>query len=164
MSAAATRCRPSARASPGPPAGLELEARASRNEDTSLAKQTRKIWLITLIAWLLDKTKWKVAGFDPLAYRTNTAANTDFRKFDDMLRMTVDCGPDVVAEAKALLKEARQRGVLAYGLWEQPAALMTCIVPSPLTHDHMHFLDGAEGGYAHAALQLKAQMKETPVP
>ena len=60
----------------------------------------------------------------------------------------------------AWAEEARQRGVLAYGLWEQPAALMTCIVPSPLTHDHMHFLDGAEGGYACAALQLKAQLKE----
>lgn len=143
-----------------PPAGLELEARASRGEKTSLAKQKRVIWLITLIAWVLDKTKWKVAGFDPLAYRTNTAANTDFRKFDDMLRMTVDCGPDVLAKVKDLLEEAHQRGVLAYGLWEQSAALMTCIVPSPLTHDHMHFLDGAEGGYARAALQLKAQMRD----
>lgn len=143
-----------------PPAGLELEARASRSDETPLAKQKRKLWLITLIAWLLDKTKWKVAGFDPLAYRTNTAANTDFRKFDDMLRMTVDCGPEVLTEVKAILEEARQRGVLAYGLWEQSAALMTCIVPSPLTHDHMHFLDGAEGGYARAAFQLKAQLKD----
>ncbi len=142
-----------------PPAGLELEARASRN-GTPLAKQRRKIWLITLIAWVLDKTKWKVAGFDPLAYRTNTAANTDFRRFDDMQRKTVDCGPEVLTEVKAILEEARDKGVLAYGLWEQSAALMTCIVPSPLTHDHMHFLDGAEGGYARAAIDLKAQMKE----
>ena len=33
---------------------------------------------------------------------------------------------------------------------------MTCIVPSPLTRDHLHFIDGAAGGYAMAATFLKA--------
>ena len=28
---------------------------------------------------------------------------------------------------------------------------MTCIVPSPFADDHVHFLDGAGGGYALAA-------------
>ncbi len=32
---------------------------------------------------------------------------------------------------------------------------MTCIVPSPFTDDHIHFLDGAGGGYALAAKSLK---------
>jgi hypothetical protein len=32
---------------------------------------------------------------------------------------------------------------------------MTCIVPSPFTDDHVHFLDGAGGGYALAAKSLK---------
>ena len=146
-----------------PPAGLDLEARASR-QDAPLAKQRRKIRLITLIAWVLDKTRWKVGGFDPWAYRTNTSLNTDFRKFDDVLRMTVDCGPDVLAEIKGLLAHAREKGVLRYGLWEQPAALMTCIVPSILTNDHMHFLDGAEGGYARAALDLKAHPQPETSP
>lgn len=35
---------------------------------------------------------------------------------------------------------------------------MTCIVPSPLSRDHMHFVDGADGGYAAAASRLKQQM------
>jgi hypothetical protein len=35
---------------------------------------------------------------------------------------------------------------------------MTCIVPSPLQRDHVHFVDGASGGYAMAASQLKAKM------
>ena len=35
------------------------------------------------------------------------------------------------------------------------SAVMTCIVPSPLTNDHMHFVDGGSDGYALAAVQLK---------
>ncbi len=140
-----------------PPEGLELEARASRSGDTTLGKQLRKLRLMTLIAWLLDRTGWKVGGFDPRAYRTDTASNTDFRKFDDMLRMTVDCDSDTLSELKSLLGQAHAAGTLRFGLWEQSAALMTCIVPSALARDHMHFLDGADGGYARAALHLKAQ-------
>jgi hypothetical protein len=32
---------------------------------------------------------------------------------------------------------------------------MTCVVPSALTPDHMHFVDGAGGGYAAAASRLR---------
>jgi hypothetical protein len=31
-------------------------------------------------------------------------------------------------------------------------------VPSPFTRDHMHFIDGAAGGYAMAAKNLKASL------
>ena len=33
---------------------------------------------------------------------------------------------------------------------------MTCIAPMPSKSNHVHFIDGAEGGYTQAALQLKA--------
>ena len=33
---------------------------------------------------------------------------------------------------------------------------MTCIAPLPSHSDHVHFIDGAAGGYTLAALQLKA--------
>jgi hypothetical protein len=32
---------------------------------------------------------------------------------------------------------------------------MTCFVPSPTRRDHIHFVDGAMGGYAAAARSLK---------
>ena len=34
---------------------------------------------------------------------------------------------------------------------------MTCIVPSILRDDHIHFVDGADGGYTAAAAAMKAQ-------
>ena len=32
---------------------------------------------------------------------------------------------------------------------------MTCVVPSVLTSDHMHFVDGVGGGYAAAAEKIR---------
>ena len=34
---------------------------------------------------------------------------------------------------------------------------MTCIVPSITQDDHIHFIDGAAGGYARAVAQLKTR-------
>ena len=42
-----------------------------------------------------------------------------------------------------------------YGLHRQDAAMMTCFTPSALRSDHVHFIDGARGGYASAATALK---------
>ena len=35
---------------------------------------------------------------------------------------------------------------------------MTCLVFSLEASDHLHFIDGADGGFALAARQLKAQL------
>jgi hypothetical protein len=60
-----------------------------------------------------------------------------------------------------VLERARVEGVADHGLHRQAAALMTCFVPSPLAHDHVHFVDGAGGGYAKAAEMLKRQAAAT---
>jgi hypothetical protein len=56
---------------------------------------------------------------------------------------------------RAILDEAAAKGDVLYGLHLQDEALMTCVVPSVLASNHMHFVDGAGGGYALAARQLK---------
>ena len=39
--------------------------------------------------------------------------------------------------------------------------MMTCFTPSALRSDHVHFIDGARGGYASAATALKAMPAES---
>lgn len=105
--------------------------------------------------WLMQQTHQKLGRLDPFLYRRNAAHNTDFRKFDDGLRLTLDCRTEVTARLEALLERAASDGIADYGLHRQGHALMTCIVPSMLHADHMHFVDGADGGYAKAAEMLK---------
>jgi hypothetical protein len=142
-----------------PPPGLELEARASHGA-TPLAARRRKLWWMTLIALIFFRTGLRMGGFDPMHYRRTTAQNSDFRKFDDGLKLTIDCSEAAAAGIEAVLVEAAAAGVLDYGLHRQGEALMTCIVPSIVTDDHMHFIDGAAGGYAKAAEGLKKRVAE----
>jgi hypothetical protein len=140
-----------------PPAGLGLEARASRRPDEPLWLRRAKLWLATLVAWILDRTRWKVGGFDPVVYRRTTARNADWRKFDDGLRLTIDCDSATRAAIEVELCVGAEAGLIEYGLHAQSSALMTCIVPSFMRNDHFHFVDGTDGGYTRAAEMLKSR-------
>ena len=112
--------------------------------------------LSSCLSYVVFRTGLPVAGFSPRRYRRDVAANADFRKYDDGLRLTVAC-PVATADAiERALEAGRAAGVLRFGLSRQEAAVVTCITPSVLRGDHVHFVDGADGGYARAALQLKA--------
>jgi hypothetical protein len=150
----------------GPPLGfiregLVLEAKALSGYRDSLSQIRKGAWVLfqTVLIAVLYTFKKTVGRFDPVQYKRSVASNTDFRKFDDGLKMTVDVDPDTLKKIKARLEGASREGICFYGLHEQDTALMTCIVPSPLSRDHMHFVDGGDGGYAKAATHLKAQMQ-----
>ena len=97
-------------------------------------------------------------GFPGEVYKDQVVANTDFRKFDDTLRMVIDVGEAELAQVRALLEAEHAQGSLAYGIHVAGASLMTCAI-SDYQGDHVHFIDGADGGYALAAKQLKQQLK-----
>ncbi|MEM6373425.1 MAG: DUF3095 domain-containing protein [Pseudomonadota bacterium] len=137
-----------------PPPGATLEAHATRGA-MPLAKRRRQILFETAIAWVLLKTKIKLGGFDPAHYQRTVGGNADFRKFDDGLKMTLDCDAETVARLKVLLDAAQDAGTISYGMHTQDEAMMTCIVPSIMDDSHVHFIDGAAGGYTQAAMAIK---------
>jgi hypothetical protein len=96
-------------------------------------------------------------GFDGKAYPKELVENSDFRKFDEALRMVLDLSDDQLAVIETELERARAEGHLAYGLHRAPSALITCFLRS-FSGNHVHFIDGSDGGYALAARQLKAQL------
>jgi len=140
---------------PWPPTGLEYEVRASAPPHRRLLRRLRILFEAT-VSIILERTGKTLMGLDVQAYKADSATNSDFRKFDDGLKMTVDLDPKRLSRIEALLKSSAGAGVCRYGLHRQDEALMTCIVPSPFMRDHMHFIDGASGGYAMAAANLKA--------
>jgi hypothetical protein len=100
----------------------------------------------------------RVGGFDPGRYLRQLVENTDFRKFDDGLRMTLDCTPELADRIEACLARAVVDRIARYGTHRQDSALITCFVPSPVRSDHVHFVDGAMGGYAAAARLVKTDL------
>jgi hypothetical protein len=90
-------------------------------------------------------------------YREDLVQNSDFRKFDGMLRMVIDGSDAQAIRLEHWLEQERRAGRLAYGMHKSSQALLTCIVHS-YNGQHQHFVDGSEGGYALAARQLKRQL------
>jgi len=90
-------------------------------------------------------------------YKKTVAANTDYKKFDDMLRQILS---GTVAQRKQLeiyLEALHQQGDVIYGMHASPSVLMTCLV-FERENQHMHFVDGSNGGYAMAAKTMKQQI------
>ena len=141
-----------------PPAGLDLEVHASHGA-SSFMKRKIRLLADTFFAWVLFKTGKKAGRFDPVHYAKTLSQNADFKKFEDGLKMTLDCDPTTQAELEILLKSAADKGLITFGLFAQDEALMTCIVPSPLADNHLHFIDGAAGGYTKAATKMKSGVK-----
>jgi hypothetical protein len=139
-----------------PPQGFELEARASRKPGEALWKRRIKVLVWTFFAFVVMRVGIKVGGFIPAKYTRELIDNSDFRKFDDSLRMVLDCTVSLADDIEEHLKANAASGILRYGTHRQHAAMMTCFTPSPTRSNHVHFIDGALGGYAMAASALKS--------
>jgi hypothetical protein len=137
-----------------PPQGLDYEARAARGGPLFVRKGA--VLALTLWAYVVMRLDIKVGAFVPQNYVRQVVENSDFRKYDDGLRMILDCGEELASALAERLARAAENGLVRYGLHRQDAAMMTCFTPSVMRADHVHFIDGARGGYASAATALKA--------
>jgi hypothetical protein len=137
-----------------PPAGVEFEARAVRGGP--LLKRRAFALARTLFVYVVMRFGISVGGFVPKTYVRQVVENSDFRKYDDGLRMVLDCTAELANALTQRLAAAASAGIARYGLHRQDAAMMTCFTPSALRSDHVHFIDGARGGYASAATALKS--------
>ncbi|MBL8583756.1 MAG: DUF3095 domain-containing protein [Rhizobiaceae bacterium] len=136
---------------------LAMEAKAARPAGRRWTFGLGVLAQATLLNVLYRSGK-ALGRFDARRYAAEVSENSDFRKFDDGLKMTVDIDEETLRRVEARLDEAERAGVCAYGLHRQDSALITCLVMSPLAHDHVHFVDGAAGGYTMAAANLKAKV------
>lgn len=143
-----------------PPQGMDYEARIWQSGPLWLRRLG--VYALTLYAYLIMRFKIKIAGFVPENYTRQVVENSDFRKYDDGLRMVVDCTTKLADALDRKLGAAASAGIVRFGLHRQDAAMMTCFTPSALRADHVHFIDGARGGYAQAAVAMKASVLSAP--
>ena len=141
----------------GPWAGLDLELRAMPGSRRSRFWAKFRLAARSIPEYLIYRTGARVGAFDPAVLRREIVGNTDFRKYDDALRMTLDCTRAFADRLEAELAGAEAQGICHFGLQRQAAAQLTCISPPVPGSGHMHFIDGAGGGYAAAAANLKGR-------
>jgi len=92
-------------------------------------------------------------------YRGVVYDTTDHEKFDDTLRMTISGTTAQRQELRDYLDVWRNTGEVVYGMHISDHTLMTCIVFDRFGRQ-VHFLDADDGGYAMAARELKAQIRD----
>lgn len=118
-----------------------------------------KVFLRALMANTLLRLNIAVGGFLPLKYKSEVPLQSDFKKFDDALRMVIDCSLEQSQEIQLYLQKAQQEGIVHYGIHESDNAVVTCLTLSASKGQHVHFVDGEGCGYTMASIQLKKQMK-----
>lgn len=118
-----------------------------------------KIRFIALMGSVMMATNVVTNGYNWGGYKDDMIRHTDHRKFDNMLRMVLAGSSEQREQLDSWLQEKLAAGVLFYGISKSEAALLTCLVFQH-GHDHFHFVDGADGGYALAATHLKQQRRQ----
>lgn len=98
-------------------------------------------------------------GFEGRKYIDDVATNTDFQKFDDTLRIILDSAASQKKALVSYLEQRAEKGDLFYGISVSDATMMTCLI-FERTENHVHFVDGNNGGYTMAARDMKQKMKE----
>ncbi len=130
------------------------------------AKSRSGSWLINLVPvvafhlfiYLTDRFHIRVGGYDPRRYRSEMTVNADFRKLKGNLCLVIDCGESEVAVIERYLESEYKDGRLVYGMHCANHAIITCVVPSASENEHVHFIDGGEGGLWCAAEAMKSQL------
>ena len=137
---------------------FKLWAEEARLQKTIFSLQYLKRFLEIFFCILCFKLNLPLMK-DKDIYMQSIPSHSDYKKFDDMLRMVLDGSKDQLSQMKSFLEDLYQKDKIFYGVHESPQALMTCMVEGLGDGDHIHFIDGSDGGYAMAAKQMKAQMK-----
>lgn len=117
-----------------------------------------KVQLQTIIGKILMALNYETSATDWSQYKPDLARNSDHRKFDDMLRVVISGTSDQRSELETFLQQQFEQSQLAYGMHITDAAMITCMV-FQYHREHIHFVDGNNGGYVSASKGLKKRLK-----
>ncbi|MBN9669222.1 DUF3095 family protein [Roseibium aggregatum] len=139
-----------------PPSGLGREVRLVFARDR--LRGWRKGLIEALFFLYGYATGRRVGPFDPKHYFKELSANTDHRKVGDSLQLVLDLTTEQLSALEGILSSAFAEGDAVYGMHVSNQALMTCFVEDIGKGHHIHFVDGADGGFSVAAADFKKRL------
>ncbi len=107
-----------------------------------------KTWLTTLLGTLYFRTK------TGKTYLTQLVDMSDTLVIDGRINTVISGTSKQREQLETALNDLEETGFIKYGLFVSKESVMSCYVRSMDEH-HIHFVDGAEGGYTNAAGMLK---------
>lgn len=109
-----------------------------------------KNWLKTLFGgFYLSKTEFGKNYLEKLVQLTDNLT------IDGRINTVITGTPQQRSDLIEFLDQLEDSGKIKYGLHVSRASVMSCYVKDMATDDHIHFVDGADGGYTKAAVHLK---------
>jgi hypothetical protein len=127
---------------------LEMRAKFGKYKPFYLAK----VWMTSLIAPYYFKTRRGKSYLDQLVDMSDTLIIDG--KINTVISGTSAQREKLVAALDALESD----GIIIYGLHVSKESVLSCYVHS-LDESHIHFVDGAGGGYTNAATMMKKKLK-----
>jgi len=137
--------------------GAETRLRANTNNFWHKLLYFQKIRLENILGWFLMTFRIQLQDVDWGTYKEIVIAATDYKKFDDMLRMVISGNRKQRETLSRYLEKNYKNDKLVYGLHTSDRVLMTCLV-FERNGCQVHFVDGADGGYAVAAKSMKQRI------
>lgn len=128
----------------------------------TLKKRLKYAWklLFQLITGsYLMKNKTETKNTDWGRYKSDLIKHVDFRKFSEALRFVASGTSEERKKMEGFLEILHKKGKLFYGVHSSSGLIITCYVTN-YHREHIHFVDGVDGGYAMAAKKMKKQVKE----
>ena len=129
-----------------------LESEASLYSNNSFLKYFIKLKLKFINILGLFLINFNISQWSN--YKNRIVATSDTEKFDDTLRMVVSADFLEIKNLEIYLENEFKKKSLVYGIDKSDSSLMTCLI-FQRHGKHIHFVDGANGGYASAAKALK---------
>lgn len=108
----------------------------------------------TATAQLLLRTRKKLADFDGATYLEEVVANADTLTLDGRINTIISGTAAQRQRFISYLDAEESAGRLLYGHHVASESVMTCYIQTR-ERDHIHFVDGSDGGYTAAAGELK---------
>ena len=139
-----------------PPKGLGAEVRLG-SADRRASGWIKTVVECVFFVWSYA-TGFRIGPFDPKKYFKELSLNTDHRKVGDSLQLVLDLSPQQLEALRGCLVSAYEEGEAIFGLHVSNEALMTCFVQDIGNSQHIHFVDGADGGFTMAGAEFKERL------
>ena len=129
--------------------GREMKARIGRIKYIGVVYQ----WLYTILGKLYFKTKKGKQYLNQLVEMSDTLV------IDGKINTVISGTVKQRKELEAALHMLELEGKIFYGIYISNSSVMSCYVRD-MKDGHIHFVDGAEGGYTRAASMLKIKLRK----